>query len=297
MKCSIVILNWNGAKLLPMFLPSVIEHSDKDNEIIVADNGSTDDSLAILRQYPSVQVMELQQNYGFAEGYNRAIASIDSEYVVLLNSDVEVTDQWLNPLLAYMDEHKDVAAVQPKIRSYRRRAYFEHAGAAGGMINCLGYPYCRGRKLRHVEEDKGQYNTEADIFWASGACMLVRTAVYKALGGLDESFFCHMEEIDLCWRIHTAGYRIVCLPQSVVYHLGGASLDYSNPRKTYFNFRNNLLMLYKNLNGVRFGMVMTCRFILDYVAVLFFLVQGKSGDAKAVIQARHDYQKMKKKYK
>ncbi len=298
MKCSVVILNWNGAELLPKFLPSVIEYTnDRECEVIVADNGSTDESLAVLKNYPSVRVMELKQNYGFAEGYNRAIAQVDSEYAVLLNSDVEVTEHWLTPLLDYMDKHDDVAALQPKIRSYRNRAYFEYAGAAGGMLNGLGYPYCRGRKLWKVEEDKGQYDTESDIFWASGACLLVRTKVYKKVGGLDENFFCHMEEIDLCWRIHTAGYRIVCLPQSIVYHLGGASLDYSNPRKTYYNFRNNLLMLYKNLKGLRFGLVMLCRFILDYVAVLFFLLQGKSGDAKAICQARRDYQAMKKKYK
>ncbi len=297
MTCSVVILNWNGASILPTYLPTVIRYTDDhDCEVIVADNGSTDNSLDILKAYPSVRVIPLGENYGFAEGYNRALQNISSDYVVLLNSDVAVTEHWLTPLLAYIQAHPDVAALQPKIRSDRNRAYFEHAGAAGGMLNALGYPYCRGRVLWKVEEDKGQYDTEADIFWASGACMLVRTQVYKDLGGLDPQFFCHMEEIDLCWRIHTAGYRIVCLPQSVVYHLGGASLDYANPRKTYYNFRNNLLMLHKNLTQPKKALVLACRWVLDYVAALYFLLRGKTDDTKAIFRARRDYHKMIKLY-
>ena len=207
MKCSIIILNWNGVNHLRTYLPSVVAHSAvKGCEVIVADNGSTDSSLAILaEEFPSVKTIVLDKNYGFAEGYNRAIEQVNSDYVVLLNSDVEVTDGWLDPLLDYMDTHAEVAAVQPKIRSWRNKAFFEHAGAAGGFMNRLGYPYCRGRVLWRVEEDKGQYDTVTDVDWTSGACMLVRTKVYKDCGGLDASFFAHMEEIDYCWRTQLSG--------------------------------------------------------------------------------------------
>lgn len=304
MKCSVVILNWNGVGHLRTYLPSVIAHSAIEGcEVIVADNGSTDDSLAVLaKEFPSVKTIVLDKNYGFAEGYNRAIGKLselrgqksetEPEYIVLLNSDVEVTEGWLNPLLDYMDAHADVAAVQPKIRSWRNKTYFEHAGAAGGFINALGYPYCRGRILWHVEEDKGQYDTPIEVDWTSGACMLVRTKVYKDCGGLDASFFAHMEEIDLCWRMRNAGWRLVCLPQSVVYHLGGGSLAYESPRKTYLNHRNNLLMIRKNKQhpqGVLF-----IRFFLDYAAALFYLLQGRWDACKAVFKARCDYHKMSK---
>lgn len=304
MKCSVVILNWNGVGHLRTYLPSVIAHSAIEGcEVIVADNGSTDDSLAVLaKEFPSVKTIVLDKNYGFAEGYNRAIGKLselrgqksetEPEYIVLLNSDVEVTEGWLNPLLDYMDAHADVAAVQPKIRSWRNKSYFEHAGAAGGFINALGYPYCRGRILWHVEEDKGQYDTPIEVDWTSGACMLVRTQIYKDCGGLDASFFAHMEEIDLCWRMRNAGWRLVCLPQSVVYHLGGGSLAYESPRKTYLNHRNNLLMIRKNKQhpqGVLF-----IRFFLDYAAALFYLLQGRWDACKAVFKARCDYHKMSK---
>jgi hypothetical protein len=228
----------------------------------------------------------LDKNYGFAEGYNRAIEQVDSEYVVLLNSDVEVTEEWLTPLLAYMDEHQDVAAVQPKIRSWLRRAYFEHAGAAGGYLSKFYFPYCRGRVLWHVEEDKGQYDSIVDVDWTSGACMCVRTKVYKECGGLDAAFFAHMEEIDLCWRLRNRGGKLVCVPASVVYHVGGGALPYNNPRKTFLNFRNNLWMLKKNLPKRRLWWVMTLRFFLDYAAALFFLLKGQPANAKAVVQAR-----------
>ena len=294
MKCSVIILNWNGAKMLRKYLPSVIAHT-KGAEIIVADNGSTDNSLEVLaKEFPSVKTIVLDKNYGFAEGYNRAIEQVDSEYVVLLNSDVEVTENWLDPLLAYLDTHKDVAAVQPKIRSWIRRTHFEHAGAAGGYLSKLYFPYCRGRILWHVEEDKGQYDTEAEVDWTSGACMCVRTKVYKECGGLDAAFFAHMEEIDLCWRIRNAGWRLMCLPESVVYHLGGGALSYESPRKTYLNHRNNLLMIYKNKQhpcGVLF-----VRGLLDYAAACFYLLQGRWGAFKAVFQARRDYKKMRKAY-
>ena len=280
--------------MLKRYLPSVVAHT-KGAEVIVADNGSTDNSLEVLaKEFPGVQTIVLDKNYGFAEGYNRAIAQVESEYVVLLNSDVEVTDGWLDPVLAYLDAHSDVAAVQPKVRSWLRRTHFEHAGAAGGYLSKLYFPYCRGRVLWHVEEDKGQYDTEAEVDWTSGACMCVRTKVYKECGGLDAAFFAHMEEIDLCWRMRNAGWRLVCLPQSVVYHLGGGALSYESPRKTYLNHRNNLLMIYKNKQhpcGVLF-----VRGILDYAAACFYLLQGRWGAFKAVFHARKDYRKMRKAY-
>ncbi len=304
MKCSVIILNWNGAKMLRQYLPSVVKYTTLPGcEVVVADNGSTDNSMEVLREeFPSVRVIALDKNYGFAEGYNRAInvqgddvqCTKEAEYTVLLNSDVEVTEGWLEPLLDYLDRHPDVAAVQPKIRSWKQRNMFEHAGAAGGYVNRLGYPYCRGRVLWKVEEDKGQYDTIAEVDWTSGACMCVRTSAYKECGGLDAAFFAHMEEIDLCWRMRNKGWRLVCLPQSVVYHLGGGALSYDSPRKTYLNHRNNLLMIYKNKQLPR-G-VLFVRFFLDYAAAVFYLLQGRWGACKAVFAARRDYRKMRKNY-
>ena len=280
--------------MLRKYLPSVLtDNSQKPiADIIVADNGSTDESLKVLQnEFPTVKTIVLDKNYGFAEGYNRAIDQVDSEYVVLLNSDVEVTEGWLQPLLEYMDAHPEVAAVQPKIRSWVKRDYFEHAGAAGGYINRLGYPYCRGRVLWKVEQDKGQYDSIVEVDWTSGACMCVRTKVYKECGGLDASFFAHMEEIDLCWRMRNKGWKLMCLPQSVVYHLGGGSLNYESPRKTYLNHRNNLLMIYKNKQHP--GGVLFVRFFLDYAAAFFYLLQGRPAACKAVFEARRDYRKMR----
>ncbi len=277
--------------MLRRYLPSVVAHTT-GAEIIVADNGSTDDSLEVLRkEFPSVKTIVLEKNYGFAEGYNRAIEQVDSEYVVLLNSDVETPEGWLAPLLDYMETHPEIAAVQPKIRSWRQRDYFEHAGAAGGYVNRLGYPYCRGRVLWHVEQDKGQYDTIAEVDWTSGACMCVRTKVYKECGGLDASFFAHMEEIDLCWRMRNAGWKLACIPQSTVYHLGGGSLSYDSPRKTYLNHRNNLLMIRKNMRHP--GGVLFVRFFLDYAAALLYLMQGRWEACKAVFAARRDFHRMK----
>lgn len=294
MKVSVVILNWNGVKHLRTYLPSVVANTPKA-EIFVADNGSTDESLEVIaNEFMTVKTIVLDQNYGFAEGYNRALQQIESKYVVLLNSDVEVTEGWLDPLLDYLETHPDTAAVQPKIRSWVHRERFEHAGAAGGYVNGLGYPYCRGRVLWKVEEDKGQYNDIVNVDWTSGACMCVRTQVYKDCGGLDAAFFAHMEEIDLCWRMRNKGWKLVCVPQSVVYHLGGGSLNYESPRKTYLNHRNNLLMIYKNKQhpwGVLF-----VRFFLDYAAAFFYLLQGRWGAFAAVFKARRDYQKMRKAY-
>ena len=301
MKCSVIILNWNGAEMLRRYLPSVVNansegtRNEKETEIIVADNGSTDDSLKVLREeFPGVKTIVLDKNYGFAEGYNRAIDQVDSDYVVLLNSDVEVTDGWLDTLLTYMDAHPEVAAVQPKIRSWLDKSSFEHAGAAGGYLNALGYPYCRGRNFRGVEQDNGQYDSIVEVDWTSGACMCVRTKIYKEVGGLDAAFFAHMEEIDLCWRIRRAEWKLMCVPQAVVYHLGGGALSYDNHRKTYLNFRNNLLMIYKNKQHP-YG-VLFVRFFLDYAAALYFLLQGKAGSAKAVFTARRDYRQMRLAY-
>lgn len=291
MKCSVVILNWNGASMLRRYLPSVVSYTaTTDCEVVVADNGSTDDSLDVLaKEFPSVRTIILDRNYGFAEGYNRAIAEIDAEYVVLLNSDVEVTAGWLSPILSYMDEHQEVAAAQPKILSDRNRQYFEHAGAAGGYMDALGYPYCRGRILGNVEQDMHQYDSIADIFWATGACLVTRTHIYKKVGGLDSEFFAHMEEIDLCWRLNCRGYRLVCIPECAVYHLGGGALNYEHPRKTYLNFRNNLLMIYKNAPAPRCIGILVARFFLDYVAALQMLLTGKVKNAESVVKARWDF--------
>ena len=300
MKCSVVILNWNGAQMLRTYLPSVVKSCQQSAisdqvELVVADNGSTDNSLEVLaKEFPTVKTIVLGQNYGFAEGYNRAIAQVDSEYVVLLNSDVETPEGWLEPLLDYLDAHSEIASVQPKVRSWRDKTRFEHAGAAGGYVNALGYPYCRGRRLWGVEKDQGQYDEVAIIDWTTGACMCVRTQIYKDLGGLDASFFAHMEEIDLCWRMRNHGWQLACVPASVVYHLGGGSLSYDNPRKTYLNHRNNLLMIYKNKKHP-YG-VLFVRFFLDYAAACLYLLQGRAKSCKAVFEARRDYRKMRKAY-
>ena len=307
MTCSVIILNWNGEAMLRRFLPNVITNTQRtDVEIVVADNGSTDGSLAYLRTEP-VRVIELGENFGFAEGYNRAIAQVDSDYVVLLNSDVEVTPCWLDTLLEYARTHEEVAALQPKVLRWQskqdvlvgktQKVRFEHAGAAGGMIDCLGYPYCYGRFLTHLEEDDGQYDTPTPIFWASGACLFIQRDVYVKEGGLDSVFFAHQEEIDLCWRLHCRGYQIMSVPQSVVYHVGGGTLEYESPRKTFLNFRNNLLMLYKNLPTSKWLLVMLIRWPLDYVAALQMLLSGKWLNFKAVFQARCAFWRLRKQYK
>lgn len=298
MKLSVVILNWNGKALMEEFLPSVIRNTPADiAEIIVTDNGSTDDSIEMLhRQFPSVKIIRLDKNYGFAEGYNRAINQIDSTYTVLLNSDVEVTPDWLDTPLKVLDSDLSIAAVQPKIRAQRDKKYFEYAGAAGGFIDIYGYPYCRGRMMSVVEKDKGQYNVPTDILWASGACLFIRTAVYKKEGGLDANFFAHQEEIDLCWRLRSRGYRIVCIPSSVVYHVGGATLNTESPQKTFLNFRNNLLMLYKNLPEKDINSVFRIRFWLDFIAAAKFFMTGHPKNAAAVFRAHKDFKRLKDEY-
>lgn len=297
-KVAVVILNWNGAEMLKQFLPSVISFSTIEGvEIVVADNHSSDQSLQVLQsEFPQVRVICLEENYGFAEGYNRTLAQIQAEYVVLLNSDVEVTPDWLQPLVSFMDSHPEVAACQPKLLSYRNKNLFEYAGAAGGYLDRFGYPYCRGRIMGTVEEDRGQYNSICSILWASGAALFVRLKDYIEAGGLDAAFFAHMEEIDLCWRLRTRGRDIVCIPQSVVYHVGAATLKES-PRKTFLNFRNNLLMLYKNLPQEELNTVLAVRMLLDYVAAFKFFVSGDWGNALAVIKARMAYRKLKQDYR
>ena len=294
MSTAIVILNWNGESYLQQFLPVLIENTRIEGvEIIVADNASTDFSLQILKEkFPSVRTIVLDKNYGFAGGYNKALAQVNADYYVLLNSDVEVSANWLNPMLRYMNEHPEVAACQPKIRSYSLRTCFEHAGAAGGYIDRFGFPFCRGRVLGYAEEDKGQYDTITDIFWATGACLFIRSELFRKVGGLDDEFFAHMEEIDLCWRLKSRGYRIVCIPESVVYHVGGGALGYESPHKTYLNFRNNLLMLYKNLPTVLLKKTMYWRTIFDYVAALQLFMTGKPKNAGSVFKARRDFKKM-----
>ena len=287
-KVAVVILNWNGAAMLRQFLPGVTAHSQA--EVIAADNASTDDSLDVLRrEFPAVRVIQLDRNYGFAEGYNRALAQVEAEYAVLLNSDVEVDDDWVTPLWHYLQEHPQVAACQPKILSWHNRTQFEYAGACGGFIDRLGYPYCRGRLMATVEADEGQYDTVLPVAWATGAALMVRLDVYHEVGGLDARFFAHMEEIDLCWRLRTRGYGVVCVPTAHVYHVGGGSLPKENPHKTFLNFRNNLFMLYKNLPQDELQGVMRCRWWLDRLAALQFLLKGEARSCMAVFRAYREY--------
>lgn len=295
MKTSVVILNWNGAEMLRRFLPSVIAYSQGEGvEICVADNASSDNSCEVIeREFPEVRLIRLSENYGFAEGYNRALQQIDAEYVVLLNSDVEVTSGWLEPMTDYLDKHPQVAACQPKLLSFQEKSCFEYAGAAGGFIDKYGYPFCRGRIFDVVESDRGQYDDIIPVFWATGAALLIRLQVYREVGGLDGRFFAHMEEIDLCWRLRSRGYGIVCLPFSRVYHVGGATLKKENPRKTLLNFRNNLIMLYKNLPENELYRVMRVRLFLDYLAAFVFLLKGDKNNSLAVLRARKEYMSMR----
>ncbi|MBP7488133.1 MAG: glycosyltransferase family 2 protein, partial [Parabacteroides sp.] len=297
-KVSVIILNWNGEQLLKQFLPSVVKYTPVEiADVVVADNGSTDNSLVLLKtEFPSVHIIELEKNYGFADGYNQAIAVVKTPYVVLLNSDVEVTQDWLLPLVEEVEQQADVVAVQPKILSWRDKTSFEYAGACGGYMDKYGYPFCRGRLLHVLEIDKGQYNSPADVLWTSGACMLVRRDVYVKVGGLDATFFAHQEEIDLCWLMRCRGYRLRCIPSSVVFHVGGGTLEPENPRKTFLNFRNNLLMLYKNIPEYALRRVMLSRRILDYIAAAKFLVSGYPSNAKAVYEARREFYRIKYRY-
>lgn len=295
-KIAIVILNWNGADMLRRYLPTVVDCSHTDGaEVIVADNASTDHSVDVLeKEFPHVRTIRLEQNYGYAEGYNRALRQVEADYYLLLNSDVEIRQHdWLEPLLSYMDSHAEVAACQPKVLSLRQPDHFEYSGAAGGYVDGYGFPFCRGRLLSVVEKDEGQYDDVVTVHWATGASLLVRSADYWQAGGLDGRFFAHMEEIDLCWRLRTMGRQVVCIPQSTVYHLGAATLKQGNPRKTYLNFRNNLLMLYKNLPAADLSRVLRRRHWLDLLAALHFLAQFDWANCKAVFRAYRDFHRMK----
>lgn len=296
-KIAVIILNYNGEDYLRKFLPSVIQYSN-EADIIVADNGSKDDSITVLqKEFPTVKTIIFKKNHGFAGGYNKAIDQVSHEYIVLLNSDVQVTENWLNPMLSYLEKNKEVAAAQPKILSYHEQSLFEYAGAAGGYIDKYGYPYCRGRILNFREKDQNQYNSIEDIFWASGCALFIRRDVYIQEGGLDSDFFAHQEEIDLCWRLKARNYRIVCIPQSIIYHVGAGTLDYESPFKTFLNFRNNALMLYKNLPSKGKNRIMFIRYILDMMASIHLLFQGKYKNSWQVIKARIAYIKLKPHFK
>lgn len=288
-KLAVVILNWNGKNLLKRFLPSVIENNEDFAEVIVVDNASSDDSIAFLKQtYPSIRRIEFERNYGFAKGYNKAIEQLDYEYIVLLNSDVRVSKNWLVEPFQFLNNNPSYVACQPKILDEKQHSKFEYAGAAGGYIDFLGYPFCQGRIFDYLEEDMAQYNEQRDIFWASGAALFVRRKDYLEVGGLDESFFAHQEEIDLCWRFLNKGHKIAYLPQSAVYHLGGASLDKMNPKKTFLNFRNNLSMMLKNLPVYALPIIFI-RLVLDGVAGIKFIFEGKLPHCIAIIKAHFSF--------
>lgn len=286
MKTAVVILNWNGKKFLEKFLPGVLRHSSPLAEIIIADNASSDDSLAYLeKNHPEIRIIRLTRNFGFAGGYNLALKQIEADNYILLNSDIEVTENWIAPVLKLMQADPHIAACQPKIRSYYDPEKFEYAGAAGGYIDKYGYPFCRGRLFQSIEKDEGQYDQATEVFWATGACMFLKADIFHKLGGFDDDFFAHMEEIDFCWRAKNQGYKIMFCPDSTIFHIGGGTLPKNNSRKTYLNIRNNIIMLYKNLEPERLVRVLAARLILDYVAALKFLVDGGFKDMAAVIRA------------
>jgi GT2 family glycosyltransferase len=290
-KTAIVILNWNGLKFLQMFLAKVVANTlVRDTAIWLVDNGSTDDSAEWVRQnIKEVNIIEFEKNLGYAGGYAMALEMIEAEYFLLLNSDIEVSPGWLEPLVSHMESNVRTAACQPKILSYYKRTHFEYAGASGGFIDRFGYPFCRGRILNLAEEDKGQYDDTLPVFWASGACIIVRASAYREVGGLDPEFFAHMEEIDLCWRFHNRGYNVFVIPESIVFHVGGGTLRYDTPGKHYLNFRNNLFMLYKNLPGKNFSKTLFIRKLLDGMAAITFLLGGKPRHFAAVLRAHRDY--------
>ncbi len=298
MKIAIAILNWNGQNLLEKFLPSVVNYS-KQSDIYVIDNASTDNSINYLKtHFPNVKIIALDKNYGFAGGYNKGLRKIEADIYALINSDIEVTPNWLDPVLKTFKTEPDTVVVQPKIKDYKNKSMFEYAGAAGGFLDFFGYPYCDGRQLFKIEKDQGQYQKEKNIFWASGACFFIRKNTFNTHNGFDESFFAHQEEIDLCWRIQHTKKQIKYIPQSEVYHLGGGSLKYKNPFKTYLNFRNNLSMLLKNLPVLLLFPVIFTRLILDGIAGLVFLTQGKPKHTWAIIKAHFSfYKKIPKNWK
>jgi hypothetical protein len=285
MKVAVVILCWNGKKYLAQFLPSLLKYSHAPlSSIVVADNCSTDGSVEYVKQnFPSVQIIQNSSNTGFAGGYNEALKQVKAEYYVLLNQDVEVTENWIEQVTGEMEKDSKIAAAQPKLRAFNARSYFEYAGAAGGYVDRFGYAFCRGRIFDTMEKDEGQYDTVKEIFWASGACMFVRSEIYWQAGGLDEDFFAHQEEIDLCWRISNLGYKVICVPQAVVYHVGGGSLPQGNPRKTFLNFRNNMMMMFKNLPLSALIWKLPLRTLLDVVAAIYSVVKNKNlNDCRAI---------------
>jgi len=293
-KVAVVILNYNGRTFLEKFLPTVIQHTHQSVEIIIADNASKDDSVAFMRKtFPDIRLIQHASNGGFSTGYNQALRQVEAEYYVLLNSDIEVTPYWIEPIIRVMDADHSIAACQPKILSYHDKTHFEYAGAGGGFIDRFGYPFCRGRLFQSIEQDEGQYNDTIEVFWASGACMFVRAELYHRFGGLDDDFFAHMEEIDFCWRLKNQGFKIMYCAQSMVYHIGGGTLPKISSRKTYLNFRNNLSLLYKNLPDGSLRYVIIMRLFLDGLASFKFLLQGGVGDFIAVLRAHsHFYRKI-----
>jgi len=293
LKTAIVILNWNGKNFLEKFLPILIQNTkEPETEIIIADNNSQDKSIHFLNEtYPNIRQIIFDKNYGFTGGYNRALNQIDAKYYVLLNSDIEVTPNWLTPLVDVLDKDETIAACQPKIKSYHQKEMFEYAGAAGGFIDKYGYPFCRGRVLESIEKDDGQYDSITDIFWATGACMVIRSDLYKEHGGLDDDFFAHMEEIDLCWRLKNLGHRIVCNPSSTVFHVGGGTLPNNSPFKLYLNYRNNLFLLYKNLPKGKLYKTIFIRMILDGISAFVFLLKFSFSSFSAVFKAHLSFYK------
>ncbi len=292
-KIAVVILNYNGKNWLEKFLPSVIEHSSDLSDVIIADNLSTDDSVNFLnKKYPELLLISIKENKGYAGGYNAALKELDYPYYVLLNSDIEVAPNWLAPQLELLENNPDIAACQPKIRSYNDKEYFEYAGAAGGYIDYLGYPFCKGRIFSNLEKDEQQYEEVSDIFWASGAALFIRSGAYWEVGGLDERYFAHMEEIDLCWRIKNLGHRICYCPQATVFHVGGGTLDSENPRKAYLNFRNSLATLAKNLPRHKKVPIIFTRLVLDGIAALQFLKEGKFKHISAILRAHFSFYRM-----
>jgi GT2 family glycosyltransferase len=284
-RTAVVILNFNGEKLLQQFLPSVIQYSS-NAEIIIADNNSTDGSIPFVKTtFPQIRIIHLDQNYGFCGGYNRSLKQVDADYFVLLNSDIEVTPDWLGPMIQLLDIDQSIAAVQPKILSYHNKQKFEHAGAGGGFIDSLGYPFCRGRIFDYVEDDKGQYNDQREVFWATGACLMIRSDVFKNFGGFDEDFFAHMEEIDLCWKIHRTNQKVFYCGKSTIFHVGAGTLSYRSSRKVFLNFRNGLTLLFKHLNTGELFYKLPLRGVLDMIAALQFLLKGQPANSAAVLRA------------
>ncbi len=271
------------------FLPSVIQHSE-NAEIIVADNASTDRSIALLNEsFPAIRIIKLDKNYGFCGGYNRALKQVEADYYVLLNSDIEVTAAWLPPMISLLDKNISIAAAQPKVLSYQNKNKFEHAGAAGGFIDSLGYPFCRGRVFDYVEEDHGQYNDEREIFWATGACLMIRSDLFHRFGGFDEDFFAHMEEIDLCWKLHRAEKKVFYCGKSTIYHLGAGTLGYRLPKKTYLNFKNGLSLIFKHYGSIEIIYKLPIRVILDWAAAFHFLIKGEAGSFIAILRAHYKF--------